>query len=87
MTVVATYPKTSCGAGLTCGTVSDGCGGTVSCGSACSAGNVCSSNHCCPTGDVWDDAYQECDPKPLVCKPPLGDCGGYCCKCTGTTCS
>jgi hypothetical protein len=22
-----------------------------------------------------------CAAHPVVCRPPLGDCGGYCCRC------
>jgi Calcineurin-like phosphoesterase len=38
-------PKTCSVLGATCGTVSDGCGGTLSCG-ACTAGQTCTNNKC-----------------------------------------
>ncbi|HKA87076.1 MAG TPA: hypothetical protein VKE22_05385 [Haliangiales bacterium] len=90
LTVVATdcscHPATQCGGGLQCGTISDGCGGTISCGT-CPSGESCSSGMCCPTGTTWNDLTNTCTPKAVVCRPGFGDCGGYCCKCIGTTCS
>ncbi len=44
-------PIASCPAGDNCGTIPDGCGGTVSCGPACSGGDVCVSNVCVPSLD------------------------------------
>jgi L-ascorbate metabolism protein UlaG (beta-lactamase superfamily) len=54
-------PVTACPAGKNCGTIADGCGGTVSCGSGCSAPQTCggggTANVCgctpvtsCPSG-------------------------------------
>ena len=50
-------PATSCGSGQNCGSVPDGCGGSVSCGSCgsgqtCGGGgtpNVCGTGSCMPT--------------------------------------
>jgi hypothetical protein len=39
-------PRTTCPPGVTCGSVPDGCGGTVACG-ACNAGQVCNAGGCC----------------------------------------
>ncbi|MFO0725263.1 MAG: hypothetical protein U1E65_15885 [Myxococcota bacterium] len=41
-------PATCAQLGATCGTVSNGCGGTLSCGS-CASGTSCSANQCVPT--------------------------------------
>jgi hypothetical protein len=60
----------------TCGSLSDGCSGTLQCGT-CSTG-VCSANHCCPTGTTWDPSSDSCI-KPL----PGGSSGG---GCTGKLC-
>jgi hypothetical protein len=38
-------PVATCPAGLDCGTISDGCGGTISCGT-CTAGQTCTNNQC-----------------------------------------
>jgi hypothetical protein len=70
---------------LECGTREDGCGGTMSCGT-CEDGLTCSANHCCDAGKQWSDVTLSCATKPVVCHLPKVDCGGYCCKCTGTTC-
>jgi Trypsin len=69
--------------GDTCGTVSDNCGGMLDCGT-CGAGSQCSNNHCCPTGAQWNG--NTCT-RTLNCRPGWADCGGYCCRCTPTTCS
>jgi hypothetical protein len=63
-----------------CGAIADGCGATLHCGS-CGTGQTCSMNHCCPVGTGWDVDREQCVTHPIDCKPPLGDCGGYCCKC------
>jgi hypothetical protein len=77
LTVTATdcscHPLTACT--LACGTVSDGCGGTVSCGS-CASGQTCSSNVCCPSGTQWCQALGACD---TLCGPK--DCTTAACKC------
>jgi MYXO-CTERM domain-containing protein len=83
---VVCTPKTACPAGDDCGTVSDGCGGTIACGS-CTAPQTCggggTSNHCgctpatsCPTGDACGTASDGCGGM-ITC----GTCGA------GQTCS
>jgi hypothetical protein len=79
-------PRTCGGESLDCGTTDDGCGGQLSCGT-CGNGLACSTNHCCPTGKTWSDVTLSCATKPVVCTLPKVDCGGYCCKCSGTSCS
>lgn len=37
---------TKCPAGANCGSVADGCGGTIACGGGCGAGQVCDNNVC-----------------------------------------
>jgi regulation of enolase protein 1 (concanavalin A-like superfamily) len=45
--------KTTCAAqGKNCGSISNGCGGTLSCGT-CAAGQSCNSSHQCVTGSSW----------------------------------
>jgi hypothetical protein len=76
----ACEPFTCAELGLQCGTTSDGCGGTIACGS-CASGKTCSENMCCPIGTTWSSLANACTAKPVTCKPPMADCGGYCCKC------
>jgi hypothetical protein len=57
-------PDTCATLGATCGTTSDGCGGTLSCGTCGGSTPYCVSNSCSAS-------------KPITCK--YGDCGGYCC--------
>ena len=62
VSVIACAPGTTCPAGDNCGTVPNGCGGTISCGPACTAPQTCGGggtpNVCgctpittCPAGD------------------------------------
>ncbi|MDI1480152.1 hypothetical protein [Polyangium sp. y55x31] len=44
-------PTTCAAQGATCGTLSDGCGGTLDCGS-CGAGSTCEDGTCQPSGPV-----------------------------------
>ncbi|MEI8255412.1 MAG: hypothetical protein WCJ30_07025, partial [Deltaproteobacteria bacterium] len=75
-------PRTTCPAGLNCGTYSNGCGGTVNCGS-CAAGQICGlsgmPNVCgvpmacrpattCPAGIT-------CGPWPDGCGGVVASCG------------
>jgi hypothetical protein len=60
----ACTPFTCAGVGANCGTMSDGCGGTLSCGTCSSSAPYCVSNTCYTT-------------PPRTCR--YGDCGGYCC--------
>jgi hypothetical protein len=64
-TCVPTDPTTAC-AGSQCGTVSDGCGGSISCG-RCASGSVCQYNACVPhrpIGTTW--CTDHCS-KPSLC--------------------
>jgi CubicO group peptidase (beta-lactamase class C family) len=81
------HPSTQCGGGYQCGTLPDGCGGTTSCGS-CTDPNypVCSSNMCCPTGQQWNSLTNQCSTVVKTCPRGMSDCGGYCCRCSGTSC-
>jgi MYXO-CTERM domain-containing protein len=75
--------------GLECGTVSDGCGGTVDCGQLpafrCGGGAACGSDNKCPatskpsstTGTAGTD-YEQCEgaqDNPELCSPAKGDPG------------
>jgi len=57
-------PVTTCGAGQNCGTIANGCGGTVSCGAGCTAPESCggggSSNVCGCTPVTTCGAGQNC---------------------------
>ena len=66
-------PITTCNnAGATCGTASDGCGGTLNCGS-CPSGQVCTNNNCY---SATCQAFT-CGPNSCGCS---GDgCGGTLC--------
>jgi len=70
-----------------CGTVSDGCGGTLNCGT-CTSGYVCESGVCMPTnlicGDSSCDGSETCSTCPQDCGvcPVLPDCGDG--SCNGT---
>jgi hypothetical protein len=67
-------PRTCATAGAQCGTIQDGCGGTLSCGN-CSPGNECDNNQCV------------CVPNQVSCDNQCGNvpdgCGGvvHCPKC------
>jgi hypothetical protein len=78
--VTACTPFTCSDLGAQCGSIGDGCGGTLSCGT-CATGNSCSLNMCCHNGTSWSTVTNSCSAHPLVCKSGFGDCGGYCCKC------
>jgi hypothetical protein len=82
---------TSCSAqGKNCGTIPDGCGGTLNCGSTCPSGetcggsgvaNVCGSSSCTQTCLNWTDcktAGTGCDAATGCCVPCGGD-GQPCC--------
>jgi hypothetical protein len=47
----ACTPTTCAAQQATCGSISDGCGGTIDCGS-CASGQTCSSSHVCQTASV-----------------------------------
>ncbi len=69
----ACRPVTGCPAGANCGTIPDGCGGTLSCGT-CPAGQVCGA------GGVANI----CGCAPLTACPAPFDCGSYPDGCGGT---
>lgn len=64
----------TCGNGA-CGTMSDGCGGTIDCG-GCAAGLVCGRNLCCPSGEEMCPATGTC----LTAAMCTGAGGGGRCK-------
>jgi MYXO-CTERM domain-containing protein len=66
-------PITSCPAGDNCGTISDGCTGTVSCGPACALPQTCGGG----------GKANQCGCTPLT-TCPAGDCGSLSDGCGGT---
>jgi hypothetical protein len=42
-------PTQAC-ASIACGTVADGCGGTITCPTTCASGDKCHTNACCAPG-------------------------------------
>ncbi len=84
-------PTTCAALGKDCGTVSDGCGGTLDCGT-CGPGQVCTSNVCC-TPTTCGALGKDCGTVSDGCGGTLtcGTCGtGQVCAsnlcCTPTTC-
>jgi N-acetylneuraminic acid mutarotase len=73
-TIPACVPKTCAELGLNCGTVGNGCGGTVSCGT-------------CPTGQVcgWGSTPNVCA-VPLACVPTTCAAQGLSCGPAGNGC-
>jgi hypothetical protein len=70
--ILACVPATSCPPNLgLCGSIANGCGGTVDCG-ACGAGLSCSNSHCCAAGDVYDASLNVCEPE--SCPPGTSYC-------------
>jgi hypothetical protein len=67
-------PVTSCAAGRNCGTIADGCGGTVSCGPACTAPQTCGGGG---TSNV-------CGCTPLTSCSSGSNCGTIADGCGGT---
>jgi hypothetical protein len=91
----ACVPKTTCPTGDNCGTVSNGCGGTVNCGSCtlpqtCGGGTPSNPNVCgctptstqCPAGDVCGTVNDSCG-NPINC----GSCEAGTCNTTTHQCS
>ena len=52
--VAECVPATECAEGMNCGTVDDGCGGTVDCGT-CADGETCEANMCMAADDGCSD--------------------------------
>ncbi|GAB4297851.1 MAG: hypothetical protein Kow0090_13170 [Myxococcota bacterium] len=75
---VCCKPKTCADVGSACGTLSDGCGGTIDC--SCSPGNVCYQGACCKP--------KTCADYPNGCGVLSDGCGGTVnCSCSpGDTC-
>jgi len=70
--ILACVPATSCPPNLgLCGSISNGCGGTLDCGT-CGAGLSCSNSHCCAAGDVYDASLNVCEPQ--SCPPGTSYC-------------
>lgn len=75
-------PATTCPAGQTCGTASDGCGGTLNCGSCgecqtCGGGNTCVpavESTACPGGLCCEGTCADTNDDPTHC----GACGNNC---------
>jgi hypothetical protein len=67
-------PLSCYGAGATCGTISDGCGGKLNCGT-CPSGQVCNNNNCYPANCV-----------PYTCAQVGANCGCTGDGCGGTIC-
>ena len=99
--LVSNTELTACPAGDTCGTIPNGCGGTVSCGGACTAPLTCggggTANICgctplttCPAGDTCGTISNGCGGTVTcgTCTAPQ-TCGGggaaNACGCTPTT--
>ena len=67
------HPKTTCPAGDNCGTVSDGCGGTINCGT-CTAPQTCGGGGTSPTSAAAP-ARRPAPPATTAARVPDG-CGG-----------
>jgi hypothetical protein len=87
--VLPCVPSNYCtkGFGGTCGSVPNGCGGTVNCGT-CGTGLSCMNSMCCPPGYINDSVYG-CVPS--SCPPGTSFCGATtsCVKnglCLGVNC-
>ena len=81
----ACTPKTCTSLGATCGSPSDGCGGTLSCGT-CASGQTCNASYQC----VAACTPQTCASLGAVCGTPSNGCGGTlsCGTCpTGQACN
>ena len=97
--VVSLTPATTCGAGQNCGTIPNGCGGTVSCGTACTAPDSCGgggvANQCgCTSNPIATTCAGKCGTVMDNCNVAQS-CGTTYCPsppanatttCTGNTC-
>ena len=85
-------PRTTCPAGDNCGSVPDGCGGTLDCG-ACTAPETCGGGgtpNVCGSGCIPTGQGASCDPSSSVCCPvPNGSvfCGGNPTTCRLSLCN
>ena len=80
----ATCQPVTCRANIDCGTISDGCGGTIACGTTCTSGQTCGGGG---TPNVCGGATCQ----PVTCRASV-DCGTISDGCggtiaCGTTCS
>lgn len=86
---VNTCTPTTCAAvGATCGTISDGCGGTLSCGT-CEQGQACSSTNVCESvcAQLQCGAGLRCDAAQGQCVPdPCTAAGAVCGTVDGVVC-
>lgn len=82
----ACVARTCTQAGASCGTVSDGCGGTITCANQCGSNQTCENNQCVTTTQPTQQLigtpcmdYPECgnDPNTACVLPPQWP-GGYC---------
>jgi len=76
---------TSCPSGMNCGSVADGCGGTVTCGTTCPQGQICGGGglaNVCGGGSVAGDGGPGSTCQPITtcplnfCGPIADGCGG-----------
>jgi hypothetical protein len=71
-------PTTCAAQGKNCGTIADGCGGTLSCGT-CAAGQTCSANVCVSSGGTGSCAHSVCSIGTAL--------PSSCSSCAGTVCA
>lgn len=87
----ACVPKTCSQAGAQCGSVSNGCGGTINCGS-CGSNETCESNQCVPTQTPGDGIGSACSTSAQCGTSDATICiewpGGYCSsRCNDAACA
>ena len=77
---------TSCPAGKNCGTIPDGCGGSVICGSSCPSGETCTANVCSSSACTGScSSLLDCNTPGYACDrakgccAPCGGSGQICC--------
>jgi hypothetical protein len=73
VSVVTCVPKTTCPGGDNCGTIADGCGGTVSCGPACTLPQTCGGGG---TPNVCGCTKTTCAAQNAECGMVADGCGG-----------
>ncbi len=77
----ACVPRTCAQAGAQCGTVSNGCGGTLTCTNTCNSIQKCAQNQCVAENFIGADCtdYPQCgSSQDAVCILPPSWPGGYC---------